>query len=56
MNKFPVFKYKTELRPNEKIPVFRETQNYLHFQVKPRIFFRFSLKYIILMFVSKIIK
>ena len=38
----------TCFRPNKEIPVFRETRPYLNLLVKPRIFFRFSGKNIIL--------
>ena len=36
------------IRPNKKIPVFRVTQPYLNLLVKPKSFFRFSGKNIIL--------
>ena len=37
------------LRPNKKIPVFRVTRPYLNLLLKPRFFFRFSGKNIIIL-------
>ena len=40
-------------RPNKKLPVFRVTRPYLNLLVKPRIFFRFSRIYIIILCILK---